>query len=84
MSMELGVRDSSPGSRLVPGEDEDYSGSWMHNTITKRLLIQVQDEIASINMGLISGDLDQKAYSHACGRIAGLRVIEDFITHLRS
>lgn len=63
--------------------DDSMSG-WMSNSVTKGLLIQVQDEIGSINMGLITGECDQKAYSYMCGRIAGLRVVEDFITKLRS
>lgn len=57
--------------------------SWFHNSITKRLLSQISDEISSINMTLISGECDQPRYSYLCGRIAGLRVLEDFHVNMR-
>lgn len=57
---------------------------WLHNTVTKRLLAQVQDEVSSINMTIIGGECSEIQYKYLAGRISGLRAIEDYITLLGS
>lgn len=62
---------------------EDDLALWMSNTVTKRLLMQAEEEISSINMSVITGELSFERYQYLCGRIAGLRLVEDFIINIR-
>lgn len=68
---------------MIDNNDNDMS-LWMHNTVTNRLLSQVQDEVSSINMTVIAGECKKGNYKYLCGRMAGLRVVEDFIMQRRS
>lgn len=57
---------------------------WLSSHVTKKLVSQAEQEVCSMNMTLVAGGIDFDKYNYLVGRIAGIRVVEDFIARLKS
>jgi len=57
--------------------------SWIQDLSTRNLISVVQEERQSISFTILSGDCTPDEYKYLCGKLEGLKALEDYIDKVK-